>query len=146
MRCVEVLDVAGELADAASGDSLGQAVAEADALEPAQLALAIATNDPGLGDRVELSPVGAQALDRLGAVADEAAALQLEHAERSHELGLERRAELGALAQHHLGDRDRVAGIGLARALAVALAMGAPGRHVQHLVAAAASAATRQRP
>jgi hypothetical protein len=38
---VEVFDVAGEVADAAGRDPLDQALAEADPLEPAQLALAV---------------------------------------------------------------------------------------------------------
>lgn len=83
----------------------------------------------------KLRPVGPQALDRLGPVADQAPALQLEHPEHAHQLGLRGRAKLTTLAQDHLGDRDRVTGIGLARFLAVSLAMGAQGRHLQGLVA-----------
>jgi hypothetical protein len=112
---------------------VGEAVTEADALEPPQFALAVAAQRAGLGHGILLGPVGAQPLDRLGAVADEAAALQLEHGQRADELGLQRRAELTALAPNDVGDRERVAGVGLARPLAVALAVGAPGRHVQHL-------------
>jgi len=70
---VEVLDVAGEITDAAGCDLLDEAIAEADPLEPPQLALAGEIDDARLGDRVDLIPVGAEPLDRLGAVADEAA-------------------------------------------------------------------------
>ena len=91
---VEVVDVAGELADAARRGALSEAVAEIDALEAAQHALAVAAQHTGLGDRVVLGPVGAQSLDRLRAVTDEAAALQLEHSERANELGLLRGAEI----------------------------------------------------
>jgi hypothetical protein len=62
---VEVVDVASELADAARGGSLREAVAEFDALELAQLALALAANGPGLGDRIMLCPVSTQPLYRL---------------------------------------------------------------------------------
>jgi hypothetical protein len=72
-------------------------------------------------------------LDRLGAVTDKAPALQLEHAQRTHELGLLRWPELVALGQHDVRDRQRVAGVGLARSAAVALAMGAPRRDLRHL-------------
>jgi hypothetical protein len=72
---VEVLDVAGQFADAARGDLVGEAVTEADPLEPAQFALAVAAQRTGFADGVLLGPVGAQPLDRLGAVADKAAAL-----------------------------------------------------------------------
>ena len=54
---VEVLDVAGQLADAARGDLVGEAVAEADPLEPAQGALAVAAQDTGFADGVLLGPV-----------------------------------------------------------------------------------------
>jgi transposase InsO family protein len=43
-----------------------------------------------LADGVDLIPVGAEPLDRLGAVADEAAALQLEQRQGADEHGLER--------------------------------------------------------
>ncbi len=130
---VEIFDVAGQLADAASCDLFGQAVAEADPLESPQLALAVAAQRASLGDRVLLGPVRAQPLDRLGAVANEAAALQLEHRQRPDKLWLHRRAQLAVLAADDVGDRERVARIGLARSLAVTLAMGAPGRHMQNL-------------
>jgi hypothetical protein len=132
---VEVLDVAGEVTDAAGRDLLDEAVAEADPFEPAQLALAGEIGYVGLADRVDLIPVGAQPLDRLRAVADEPPSLQLKQRQRAHELGLERGAELVALAQHHLGDRDRVARVGLAWPVAMTLAVRAPGRHIEHLVA-----------
>ena len=60
-------------------------------------------------------------------------ALQLEQAERTDELGLERRAELVAAAQHDLRDRVRVARVGLARTEAASVAVGAPRRHVEDL-------------
>ena len=81
-------------------------------LEFAQLALALAAQRLGLGDGIDLLPGRAQPLNGHRAVANEAMALQ---PERPHELGLQRRAEVGAAAQHDLGDRVRVAGIGLAR-------------------------------
>ena len=96
---VEVLDVAGEVADAAGCDLLDEAVAEADPLEPAQLALAGEVDDACLADRVDLIPVGAEPLDRLRAVADETAPLELEQREGPHELGLERGAELVCAAR-----------------------------------------------
>src|SRR5215218_1138937 len=132
---VEVLDVAGEVMDAASRDPLDEAVAEVDPLEPAQLALSCDVDDTSLADGVDLIPVGAKPLGRLGAIADETASLQLEQRQRPHELGLERRSKLRASGQHDLGDRDRVARIGLARPVAAPLAMRAPGGHVEHLVA-----------
>jgi hypothetical protein len=64
---VEVVDVVSELADAAGGDALGEAVAEVQALELLQLALAVTADGAGLSDGVVLGPVGPQALDRLGA-------------------------------------------------------------------------------
>jgi hypothetical protein len=75
---VEVVDVAGEVADAAGRDLLDEAVAEADPLDPPQLALPGEIDDARLADRVDLIPVCTESLDRLGAVADEAAALQFE--------------------------------------------------------------------
>lgn len=54
---VEVVDVASELADAARRRALREAVAELDALELAQLALAVAANRSGLGNGVKLRPV-----------------------------------------------------------------------------------------
>jgi hypothetical protein len=84
-----------------------------------------------------LGPVGAQPLDRLRAVADEPAALQLEHPERPDELRLLSRAEVRSLGAHDVGDRDRIPGVGLPRAAPVALAMGAPSRNLQHLKARA---------
>jgi hypothetical protein len=53
---VERVDVARQLADDAGGDGVGQAVAEADALELAQLALALAAQRLRLGDRIDLLP------------------------------------------------------------------------------------------
>jgi hypothetical protein len=102
---VEVFDVAGKLADGCRGDAFGQAIAEADALEPAQLALAIEVHDRGFGDRVDLGPIGPQALDRLRAVQHETAALQLQDWDRPNQLRLQRRAELGLLAANDAGDR-----------------------------------------
>jgi hypothetical protein len=55
-------------------------------VEPAEV------DDARLADRVDLIPVGAEPLDRLRAVADEATALQLEQRQRADELGLERRS------------------------------------------------------
>jgi transposase-like protein len=66
-------------------------------------------------------------------VANEASTLQLEHSERAHELGLLGNPELIALGQHDVRDRQRVAVIGFAWSAAMALAMRAPGRHLQHL-------------
>ena len=84
----DLADVSGELADAARRGASGQAWAELQPSELVQLALAVAADDAGLGDGVVLGPVRAQPLDRLGAVANEAAALQLEHPECPDELGL----------------------------------------------------------
>src|SRR6266540_1465600 len=135
MRWLRSSMSAGEVADAAGRDLLDESLAEADALESAQLALASEIDNARLADRVDLIPIGAEPLDRLRSVADEAAALQLEQRQGAHELGLERGPELRAFAQHDLRDRDRVTGIGLAGPMAAALAMGAPGGHVEHLVA-----------
>jgi hypothetical protein len=88
-----------------------------------------------LADRVDLIPVRAEPMDRLRAITDETAPLQLEQRQRPHELGLKRRPELGPSAQHDLGDRDRIARVGLARTVPMTLAMRAPGGHVEHLVA-----------
>ena len=52
----ERVDVAGELADDAGGDGVGERVAEADAPEPAQLALTLAAHRLRLGDRIDLLP------------------------------------------------------------------------------------------
>lgn len=131
---VEVVDVAGEVTDAAGRDLLDEAITEADPPEAAQRALAGEVDHARLADRVDLIPVGAQPLHRLRAIADETTPLQLEQRQRAHELGLERRSELRPFAQNDLRDRDRVAGIGLAGSVAMALAMRAPGRHVEHLV------------
>ena len=54
---VEIVDVLGELANAARGGALGEAVAERDALELAQFALAVAAERPGFSDGIELRPV-----------------------------------------------------------------------------------------
>jgi hypothetical protein len=54
---VEIVDVVSELADAARRGALGQAVAEADALERAQLALAVTAHHGRFGDGVMLGPV-----------------------------------------------------------------------------------------
>lgn len=131
---VEVLDVAGQFADAASGDPLGERRPKLDPLEPVDHLLAIEVDDLGLADGVELGPVSPQALDRLGAIADEAAALQLERAQRANEFGFQRGAELVVLAANDVSDRERVAWVGLARALAAALAVRAPSRDVQDLM------------
>ena len=53
---------------------------------------------------------------------------------RPDQLGLQRRAELCALATDDVGDRQRVARVGLAGALAVTLAVRAPSRDVEHLM------------
>jgi hypothetical protein len=66
---VELLDVARELADATRGSPFGQAVAELEPLETAQHLRPVAADRAGLGDRIELRPVGAQALDRLASSA-----------------------------------------------------------------------------
>jgi hypothetical protein len=81
----------------------------------------------------------------LGAVVDEAMALELEQTDGADELGLERRPELVAAAQDDLGDRVRVAGIGLAGPQSATIAMRAPGRHVENLKAGARQC-RRQRP
>jgi hypothetical protein len=131
---VEVFDVAGEVADAAGRDLLDEAVTEADPLQPSQLALPGEVDDPRLADRIDLIPVGAEPLDRLRAVADEAAPLQLEQRQGADELGLERWSKLGALAEYDLRNGDRVAGVGLAWPMPTTLSMRAPGRDVEHLV------------
>lgn len=76
-------------------------------------------------------------MDRLGAVANEAAALQLEHPERADKLGLLGWPQLVTIGQDDLGDRQGVTRVGLARAAAMALAMRAPRRHLQNLKAGA---------
>jgi hypothetical protein len=96
---IEVLDLAGELSDAAGRDVLDEAVTETAAPASPQFALAGQVEDARLADRVDLIPVGAQPLDRLGAVADEAAALQLEQRQRRRELGLQCGSELRAFAR-----------------------------------------------
>ena len=83
--------------------------------------MACEIDDGCFADRVDLIPVGAQALDRLGAVADEAAALQLEQRQRADELGLERGSELRAVAKHDLRYRDRVASRAAKRAVGASL-------------------------
>ena len=105
------------------------------ALELAQLTLAIAADNAGLCDRVVLGPVGTQPLDRLGAVAHEPAALQLEHPECPDQFRLLGGAELRSLGAHDVGDRDRVTGVGLPWPASVALAVRAPRRDLQHLEA-----------
>jgi hypothetical protein len=72
-------------------------------------------------------------LDRLSAVTNEAPALQLEHPERPDQLRLLGGAEVCSLGAHDVSDRDRVTRVGLPRPPTVALAMGAPGWHLQHL-------------
>src|SRR3954465_13024401 len=72
-------------------------------------------------------------------------ALELEQTDGADELGLERRPELVAAAQDDLGDRVRVAGIGLAGPQSATIAMRAPGRHVENLKAGARHC-RRQRP
>src|SRR3954452_17881345 len=72
-------------------------------------------------------------------------ALELEQTDGADELGLERRPELVAAAQDDLGDRVRVAGIGLAGPQSATIAMRAPGRHVENLKAGARQC-RRQRP
>lgn len=130
MRWAEVLDVARELADPAGGDLVREPVTEAQALELAQLAQSVDADDPRFGDGVQLRPVGPQALDRLRAVADIAAPLQVQRGERAHQLGLQGGTELATLAADDVGDREGIAGVGLARALAAAFAVRPPRRHV----------------
>jgi hypothetical protein len=76
-------------------------------------------------------------LDCLRAIANEAAALQLEHPERANELGLLGRPEIATVCQDDLGDRQRITEVGLAWAAAMALAMRAPRRDLKHLKAGA---------
>jgi hypothetical protein len=130
---VEIVDVLSEFAKAAGGGALGEAVAEGDLLELAQLALAVAADRPGFSDGIELRPVRPQALDRLGAIVNEATALELEHAEGANQLGLLGGSEIDAVAHHDLRDRQGVAGIGLPGPAAVALAVRPPGRDLQDL-------------
>lgn len=73
----------------------------------------------------------------MGAVAHEPAPLQLECAERPDEFGFLGGPEVRAVGEHDLGDREGIAGVGLAGAAAVALAVGAPGWHLEHLKAGA---------
>jgi hypothetical protein len=142
---VERVDVSGELADDGGGDGVGQAVAEADALELAQLALALAAQRRRFGDGVDLLPGRAQPLDGHRAVANEAMAFQLQQPERADELGFERRAERVAAAQDDLRDRVRVARVGLARTEPASVAVRAPRRHVEDLKARAGQR-RRERP
>ena len=130
---VEVLDVARELADAAGGCPFGQTVAELQLLQPPEHLRPVAADGAGLGDRIELRPVSPQPLDRLRAVADEAASLQLERCDRPDDLWFERWPELRSLAANDVGNRERVTGIGFARTEMTTLAVRAPGRDVQDL-------------
>ena len=143
---VEVLDVAGEFADAPGGDLLGQSVTKGDAAQPFERGRAVATKDLGLGDRADLGPVRTQPLDGLGAVVNEALALQLKYRQGADQFGLERRTELVTLVTDDVGDRRRVTGIGLPGPLAVALAVRAPSRNVEHLMAASGKRADSARP
>ena len=72
------------------------------------------------------------------AVAHEASALELEDRQRPDQFRLQRRTEFGVLAADDVGDGQRVAGVGLAGSLATALAVRAPGRNVQDLMAGSA--------
>ena len=134
---VEIVDVLGELAKAAGGGALGEAVAECDPLELAQFALAVAADRSGFSDGIELRPVRTQALDRLRAIVNEATALELEHAEGANQLGLLGGSEIDAVGHHDLRDRQRVAGIGLPGPAAMALAVSPPGRDLHDLKACA---------
>ena len=72
-------------------------------------------------------------------------ALELEQPQRAHQLGLERWAELLAAAQDDLGDRVRVARVGLARSDPASVAVRAPRRDVENLEAGPGQR-RRQRP
>lgn len=73
---VEIVDVVAEFADAAGCDSLSQAVAEGDALEFAQLALAVTAKGGGFADgSCCVRQNGAAGC--LGAVSDKPSSLQL---------------------------------------------------------------------
>src|ERR1019366_4572528 len=100
-----------------------------------QLTLTVAADDAGLRDGVMLEPVRAQPVNRLGPVANEPPALQLEHPERPDEFGLLRRAEVLSLRAHNMSDRERIPRVGLSRSPAVTLAVCAPRRNLEHLKA-----------
>jgi hypothetical protein len=78
--------------------------------ELGQVALTVTADDSSLGDGVVLGPVGAQPLNRLGAVTNEASTLKLDHPEGPHELGLLGWAEILPLGAHDVSNRERVAG------------------------------------
>jgi hypothetical protein len=86
---VEVVDVVCEFADAARRGALGQAVAEADAL------LSWRSSRWRSQRMTDASATGSSWVppDGLGAVADRAPALQLEHPQHADELGLGGRAQ-----------------------------------------------------
>lgn len=60
--------------------------------------------------------------------------MRLQQRDRADQRRLERRPELVPVAQHALGDRDRVGGVALARPLVHPLPLDAPGRDVQDLL------------
>src|ERR1700684_429017 len=103
---VEIRDVFSELPNAASCSARCKAGPQLESFELVQLALAVAAAHAGLCDWVVLDPVRAQPLDRLGAVADKASAVKLEHPERPDQFGLLSRAEVLALRAHHVSDRE----------------------------------------
>src|SRR6266571_3704141 len=141
---VEPLDLAGELPYATGGRLLGDAGAEGDPRQLAQLTLALAVDDSCFALRVDLRPDRAQPLDCLGAVVDGLAPQAFEQRQSADQLGLERGSELLALAQHDVRDRDSVAGVALAPPLFVPVAMRAPGRHVEDLAAGRGECCTQQ--
>src|SRR5262249_22256958 len=134
---VEILDVASELADAAGCRARGKAFAQLQALELLELALAVTADDAALCDRVVLNPVGAQPLDRLRAVANEAPTLQLKRSECPHELRLLGGTQLPALCAHDVSDRKGIPRICLAGSASMTLTVGAPSRDLQNLKASA---------
>jgi hypothetical protein len=112
-RHVEVLDVAGQFADAARRELVGEAVAEADALKPGQLALAIATDYAGFGDwsscvQSERSRWIAWVRSR---TKRRRCSSSIDSARTSS--GSSAGPQLVALAAHDVGDRQRVTGVGL---------------------------------
>lgn len=99
---VEIVDVVAEFADAAGCDSLSQAVAEGDALEFAQLALAVTAKGGGFADgSCCVRQNGAAGC--LGAVSDKPSSLQLER-HGSNDLGPLGRSELLAGSEHDVSD------------------------------------------
>jgi hypothetical protein len=72
-------------------------------------------------------------------------AQRLKQRDCADQLRLKRPPELGALAQHDVGDRNGVARVALARAGGMAIAMRAPGRDVEHLMPGARQRAAEQK-